>query len=132
HLNTKQMATAFASSDAFIFPSKTETFGNVTLEAMACGNIPVCAAAGGALDLIRDEEDGFLVEPDDTEGFVTAISILAESPSLRNTMAERALSFAQQQSWDAIVDKMLAFYSTAILHFPVANPAASRREAHAA
>jgi phosphatidylinositol alpha 1,6-mannosyltransferase len=123
HLNTKQVATAFASSDAFIFPSKTETFGNVTLEAMACGNVPLCAAAGGALDLIRNEENGFLIEPDDVNGFVKAITALADNPSLRNAMVERALAFAQQQSWDTIVEKMLALYSTAINSFSAAHAA---------
>ncbi len=118
HLNTKQVATAFASSDAFIFPSKTETFGNVTLEAMACGNVPICAAAGGTLDLIRNEENGFLIEPDDASGFAAAIRALADDPSLRNTFAERALAFAQQQSWDVIVERMLNFYSDAIHHVP--------------
>lgn len=123
HLNTKLIATAFASSDAFIFPSKTETFGNVTLEAMACKNVPICAATGGALDLIHEEENGFLIEPDDTDGFVTAINTLANNPSLRETMATHALAFARQQSWDAIVEKMLGFYSSAINNFPAAHAA---------
>src|SRR5690606_5957864 len=59
----KNLSTVYASSDIFIFPSTTETFGNVTLEAMASGIPPICAKEGGAYGFIEDKINGLLTEP---------------------------------------------------------------------
>lgn len=113
HLTTQKLAEAYASSDAFIFPSRTETFGNVTLEAMACGTVPICAAAGGAKDLIINGINGFSPEPGDVDGFVRAIEHVMYHPKRRAKLIENAYYFAQEQSWDSIIDRMLSLYSIA-------------------
>ncbi len=113
HLNSHQLAEAYASSDAFIFPSRTETFGNVTLEAMACGTVPICAAAGGAKDLIINNINGYSPEPGDVNGFVRAIEQVMYHPKRREKLVENASYFAQEQSWDSIIDRMLSLYSIA-------------------
>jgi phosphatidylinositol alpha 1,6-mannosyltransferase len=113
HLTSAQLAEAYASSDAFIFPSRTETFGNVTLEAMACGTVPICAAAGGAKDLIINGINGFSPEPGDVDGFVRAIEHVMYHPKRRAKLVENASYFAQEQSWDSIIDRMLSLYSIA-------------------
>ncbi len=114
HLSAAEVAEAYASTDAFVFPSRTETFGNVTLEAMACGNVPVCAAAGGPIDIITHGENGFLIQPGDAEGFAAALESLADFPELRGELADSALQRAQTQSWSSIVDKMIREYRRAI------------------
>jgi glycosyltransferase involved in cell wall biosynthesis len=113
HLTSPQLAEAYASSDAFIFPSRTETFGNVTLEAMACGTVPICAAAGGAKDLIINGINGFSPEPGDVDGFVRAIEHVMYHPKRRAKLIENGQYFAQEQSWDSIIDRMLSLYAIA-------------------
>ncbi len=63
-----ELATALASTDVFLNPSITETFGNVTLEAMACGLPVMAAAASGTTSLVQDEVTGRLAEPGDIDG----------------------------------------------------------------
>ena len=69
--------------DVFFNPSITETFGNVTLEAMACGVPVVAARATGSTTLVRDGETGTLVGPGDIAGFADAIQRYVEEPALR-------------------------------------------------
>ncbi|MGE5315196.1 MAG: glycosyltransferase family 4 protein [Acidobacteriota bacterium] len=114
HLSSSELAEAYASSDVFVFPSRTETFGNVTLEAMACGTVPVCASAGGAKDLIINGINGFLSEPGESAGFVRALGQVMEHPEARAKLGENALLFAREQSWERVVDRMLGLYAAAI------------------
>jgi len=97
-LNGEVLARAYASSDVFFFPSATESFGNVTLEAMASGLPTVCADATGSRSLVLDGVTGYLVHPDDRAGFADRLSALVAKPELRARMAAaaraRALTFA--------------------------------------
>ena len=68
-----ELATAYASADLFAFPSTTETFGNVTLEAMAAGVPALCADATGSCSLVTPEVTGFLVPPENETGYVDAL-----------------------------------------------------------
>ncbi|HLP15268.1 MAG TPA: glycosyltransferase family 1 protein [Bacteroidota bacterium] len=113
HLSSQHLAQAYASSDVLVFPSRTETFGNVTLEAMACGTVPICAAAGGAQDLIINGINGFSPSPGDVNGFVRAIEHVMYHPNRRAKLVENAFHFAQEQSWEAIIDRLLRCYSVA-------------------
>jgi len=104
------LARAVASSDVFLNPSVTEAFGNVTLEAMACGLPVVAAAATGATNLVRDDETGMLVEPGDVEGFAEALETYARKPDLRRQHGEAGLEYARTQDWDEINGAVLKTY----------------------
>ena len=77
-LNGEELATAYASSDIFVFPSDSESFGNVTLEAMASGLPCVAADATGSRSLVVAGETGFLAPADDADAFAAHITALAK------------------------------------------------------
>jgi glycosyltransferase involved in cell wall biosynthesis len=111
------LSTAFASSDIFAFPSTTETFGNVTIEAMASGIPPVCAREGGSGGLIQDGITGLLTKPRDPVDFAQKINVLAHLPSTRSQIASQGFTFAQGQSWERIFDRQLESYDRVIDEF---------------
>jgi phosphatidylinositol alpha 1,6-mannosyltransferase len=103
-----------ASADVFLNPSVTEAFGNVTLEAMACGLPVVAASATGATNLVRDGETGVLVEPADCNGFADALEHYANNPQLRKSHGDAGLEFAKTRDWDEINAAVLRVYERAI------------------
>ncbi len=104
------LSAAYASSDLFVFPSTTETFGNVTLEAMASGIPPVCAREGGASGFVKSGATGLLADPRDGEDLARKISYMLARPDERKTMGAAALAFASEQSWERIFDRLFAGY----------------------
>jgi len=82
------LARHFASGDLFLFPSRSETFGNVTLEAMASGVATVAFDYGAAREYLRDGENGAAVESD--EQFVEAAQRLAGDDALRSALGNQA------------------------------------------
>lgn len=114
HQEGPDLARDLASADVLLNPSITETFGNVTLEAMAC-KLPVIAAeATGATSLIRDRENGMLVEAGDIGGFADALQAYAENPALREQHGAAGLAFAETQDWDRINSAVIRTYRRAI------------------
>jgi glycosyltransferase involved in cell wall biosynthesis len=110
HLEARELATAYASSDIFLFPSETETFGNVTLEAMASGVPAVCANATGSRSLVAHGETGFLVPARDIDGFYRAVEQLALDSELRRRMGSAGFERAAAYDWEAVLGKMVLFY----------------------
>ncbi len=114
-LHGDDMAAGYASSDIFFFPSITETFGNVTLEAMASGLPAVNADATGSRSLVREGETGFLVDPADEGLMVKRLAELIADPDLRARFGEQARRIAvREHDWDSIFSKLLADYGEAI------------------
>jgi phosphatidylinositol alpha 1,6-mannosyltransferase len=109
-LTGENLMQAYASSDVFFFPSATETFGNVTLEAMAAGLPAVCADATGSASLVQHGQTGFLCPVRDGERFAEAIAQLVGDPALRGRMASAARAAALEYSWDAQLSGVLAGY----------------------
>ncbi|MGF1669009.1 MAG: glycosyltransferase, partial [Balneolaceae bacterium] len=112
----EELATAYASGDIFFFPSDTETFGSVTLEAMACGLPCVVADAAGSKSLVENNVNGFRAKADDFETFLKSIDKLIREPDLRSRMGDKSLEKAKEYSWDNINHILLASYSK-ILEF---------------
>ena len=109
-LRDETLATAYASSDLFVFPSDSESFGNVTLEAMASGLPTVCADATGSGSLVVPGQTGFLVPADDADGFARQLTLLAQDGGLRRRMGEAARDRAMTYSWEETLARMLGYY----------------------
>ncbi len=104
------LSTAYASSDIFVFPSTTETFGNVTLEAMASGIPPVCVREGGAYGIIDHGFNGLIADPRDAADFAERIELLADNVEFREELSMNAYEFAKKQSWENIFIKLFKSY----------------------
>jgi len=113
-LTGADLATALASSDVFLNPSITETFGNVTLEAMACALPVVAAAASGANSLVKDGITGRLSTPGDIAAFATALADYEREPDLRRRHGEAGLEFAKTMDWDRINAAVMHLYERVI------------------
>jgi glycosyltransferase involved in cell wall biosynthesis len=109
-LQGQELAAAYASADIFLFPSATETFGQVVREAMASGLPVIGVRAGGVQDLIRDSETGLLCPPGDEAALVAAVEHLAEDAALRRSMGTAARQEAERHTWDAIFDQLMDCY----------------------
>jgi len=96
------LARAVASMDMLFNPSVTETFGNVTLEAMACGLPVVAAKATGSQSLVDDNRSGRLITPGAIAQFAEALRSYCESPALRAEHGAAGEQRSLDYSWDAI------------------------------
>lgn len=103
-LNGEELARAYASADIFLYPSTTDTFGNVTLEALASGLPVVGARAPGTRSLVDEGENGLLVAPDDARGLAEASARLLGDDMLRRRMAHHALERAAEYRWTNILE----------------------------
>lgn len=110
HLGGEGLAVAYASSDIFIFPSDTETFGSVTLEAMASGLPTICADATGSRSLVAPGVTGYLVGPTDAAGFFEHVRDLALDEGRRREMGRAARERSLRFSWDEAMGGLLARY----------------------
>lgn len=108
-LTGTRLSEAYASGDVFIFPSITDTFGNVIVEAMASG-MPVLGANFGATRELVGKDRGWLVEPGDVDGFAQALVDLVDNPALRASPRDNALAFARANTWDRIWDGLIGDY----------------------
>ena len=110
-LHDEDLARAYASSDIFFFPSESETFGNVTLEAMASGLPAVNAISSGSNSLVIEGVTGHLVSARDEAGLAARIAALALDAKMRQAMGDRARTRALEFSWDAILSGLLDSYA---------------------
>ncbi|MXO72906.1 glycosyltransferase family 4 protein [Alteraurantiacibacter buctensis] len=104
------LGRAVASMDVLLNPSVTETFGNVTLEAMACGVPVVAARATGSTSLVLDGETGRLVPPGDATAFADAVAAYVADPALRQAHGAAGEARSRGYSWDAINGAMAEVY----------------------
>lgn len=112
-LEGDELARAYASADVFLFPSCTDTFGQVVLEAQASGLPVVATARGGPLSLIEDGRSGLLRAPDPGE-LARAVVEVARSPVLGARLARAGLAAAQSRSWEASLERLAEGYGSAL------------------
>lgn len=100
------LAEVYASADVFLHCSVTETFGLVVLESMSSGVPVVARDEGGPSDIVNHGETGFLVPPEDVDGFVTKAIWLARDHTIRQKMGQAARAAACEATWDKINNKV--------------------------
>jgi glycosyltransferase involved in cell wall biosynthesis len=105
YLRGEELATAYASSDIFVFPSTTDTFGNVIIEAQASGLPVVVSDSGGPKELVNENETGLITKSHDAEDLARAIRQLVVDPASRQTMGNRAREIVADRSWPAAFRK---------------------------
>ncbi len=107
------LAQAYADMDVFLFPSRTDTYGNFVWEAAASGVPAIVMGAGGPQYIVRDGLTG-IVSRSDAEFVANAIRLYREA-ELRQRMGHAARTVAQAQSWDAVFDRLYdEAYATAV------------------
>jgi len=114
YLGGEDLGRAYASSDVFLFPSDTEAFGNVVLEAAASGLPAVCADATGSSSILLDGQTGFLVPPGNTPAFVEALRTLIEDADLRRRFGEAALERSRDYRWNQVLGRLYGDYHDAL------------------
>ena len=113
------LAEHYASGDLFLFPSLTETYGNVVAEALASGLPVVAYRDAAARELIEHQVHGWLAEPGDEAAFVAGAVALAEAPELRSRQRLAARERVASLAWQAIVERLVALQRQVILSSPV-------------
>ncbi len=120
YLKGEQLASAYASADIFAFPSTSETFGQVVLEAMASGLPVVGVLSEGVCDLVRNEQTGLMLdmqglsEDEQVHGYLAYLQRLIQSASVRHAMGHAALLEASKRSWSEAMDCLLCGYREAL------------------
>jgi glycosyltransferase involved in cell wall biosynthesis len=113
-LSGQALAHVYATADVFVFPSPTETFGNVVLESLASGTPAVCANAGGVRTIIKNQVTGLLCERNNSKEFARAITSLLENETKRKEMGLSCRYYALAQSWDKIFYTLIHHYEISI------------------
>ncbi|HBK41423.1 MULTISPECIES: glycosyltransferase family 4 protein [unclassified Proteiniphilum] len=101
-LDHENLAKVYASCDIFVFTSISETYGNVVIEAMSSGCVPVIANGGGSKALVKDGITGFLCEPDNPTDYINKIKTLLNNKQLREKMQTAGYEYALPLCWDEL------------------------------
>ncbi len=114
YLRGRELGAAYASADAFIFPSRTETLGLVLLEAMAAGCPVVAARSGGIPDIVTDGVNGYLFDPQDELGAIAATKNLLSQTQERQTLRVNARKEAERWGWAAATRQLQRYYQAVV------------------
>ncbi|MEH7331642.1 glycosyltransferase family 1 protein [Neobacillus drentensis] len=109
-LTGERLAEIYSASDLFVFPSPTETFGNVVIEALASGTPVITANSGGVKNIIKSGVTGYLCETGNEAEFVNAILKLLENDNLRSQFGIEGRNYALAQSWEKIFAQLIWHY----------------------
>jgi phosphatidylinositol alpha 1,6-mannosyltransferase len=122
-LQGRELARAYANMDVFLFPSETDTFGNVILEALASGVPALVRSGGGPKYIVRSDVDGY--EAEDVKAFATRILALCGDRKRRDHMSRNERAGASAFSWDAVFTGMYQRYVGNFEASTVLSPAKS-------
>ncbi|MFM8005412.1 MAG: glycosyltransferase, partial [Dolichospermum sp.] len=117
YLMGKELGSAFASADAFIFPSRTETLGLVLLEAMASGCPVVAARSGGVPDIVTDGVNGYLFDPqaDIQEAINATVNLLKQRQEI-NIIRKNARAEAEKWGWSSATQQLQDYYQKIVFN----------------
>jgi glycosyltransferase involved in cell wall biosynthesis len=110
YMKGEELARAYASADAFVYASETETMGNVVLEAMASGLAVAAPRAGGIPSLVRHDETGLLYQPGDARDAVAAVRRLLSEEDFRTRTSRQARSTVEQWGWNRSIERVRQHY----------------------
>lgn len=127
YMRGQELATAYASADAFVYASETETMGNVVLEAMASGRAVVAPRAGGIPSLVEHEGTGLLYRPGDLQDAAGAVRRLLSQDDLRRLIGSAARLTVEQWGWNRSVDRVREQYAETIDAWKRGRKVAPRR-----
>jgi glycosyltransferase involved in cell wall biosynthesis len=120
HLTGLDLSRVYASADLFLFPSQTETYGNVILEALSSGVPAIVSDVGGCQEIVQKSHGGLIARSGDPEDFFISCKAVLRQPKLHQTYRHDGLCFARNQDWAAIIDRLIAQYQELML--PVKDP----------
>ena len=112
-LSGRELSEIYASADVFVFPSITETFGNVVLEAMASG-LALVAPDWGATTELATTETALQFKAGDAASLAACVERLIAEPTLRQRLVRAAIAAAAAKSWDSIFDRLMDDYREAL------------------
>lgn len=108
------LSEIYASSDVFVCPSSTETFGNVVQEAMASGLAVIGADAGGVGEIILNGTNGIKFKQKNAQELADCMARMIESDHLRNQLGVLGREYAENHSWDVVFDRLVETYGDVI------------------
>lgn len=124
------LAAYYASGDIFLGPSLTETFGNVTVEAMASGLAVVAFDYAAARQHMQDSVNGVLVPPGNNRVFIEKACALIDDPARTANLGHRARKTAEGLGWDGVVDALVTTYHDVMARHADARPQSQAGEAY--
>ncbi|WP_045222964.1 glycosyltransferase [Desulfonatronum thioautotrophicum] len=110
YLDGDALAEAYASADIFVFPSTTDTFGNVVLEALASGLPVIVSAEGGPQENVIHDQTGIIVPTSTPQAYHQALANLLDNPPLLKTMSSQARNSMESRSFGASFDQVWSYY----------------------
>ena len=126
-LKGEALAEAYADMDLFVFPSHTDTFGNVVLEALASGVPAIVTPDGGPCSIVRDGVTGRIVNDED---FAKSIAAIIANEEQHAQMRQAARAYASKASWDSVFEGVYAAYETMLMD-RISGPLTARTSNHA-
>lgn len=114
HQAGEALARWYASGDVFVFPSTTETFGNVVTEALASGLPAVVVDRGGPPDQVEPGGNGWIARANDPADLADRVESLLRDPEARARMGRRAVASARERDWSAINGRLLDSYAAVV------------------
>jgi glycosyltransferase involved in cell wall biosynthesis len=118
-LRGEELSRAYANMDLFVFPSHTDTFGNVVLEALASGVPAIVTPDGGPRHIVRDGETGLIAQDGD---FAAAVASILRDPERHARMRQAARHYALSASWDAVFEGVYSAYNSILVKAPKTAP----------
>lgn len=125
YLSGTELSRVYASSDVFLFPSTTETFGNVIQEALASGLPALVSDQGGCQEIIAASGAGLVCPAGDSDAFFDACRNLVDNPARREILRNRGLTWVRTRDWDHVNAAVISAYKNLVAANDALNPKAS-------